>query len=225
LETFDNLSSGLPEGWSLSADAGPNSLGTLASFSSSAASWGNLSGAFKNLASINNPGVSAGDSTRVQDAYTDRALGIRPTGSFGDPGAAFVFELTDTSGFASFGLSLDLEMLSVQSRSTTWSIQYRVGDSGAFNDLGSYAGPGEFGSATENFSFGSALDDQADPVFIRLAALSESTGTGSRDTIAIDNFGLSFTPVPDSKEYGLLTVVGLLGFDAWRRRRQSAASP
>jgi hypothetical protein len=58
-------------------------------------------------------------------------------------------------------------------------------------------------------------------VFIRLAALSESTGTGSRDTIAIDNFGLSFTPVPEPEDYGLITAIALLGWVGWRGRRRS----
>ena len=82
-------------------------------------------------------------------------------------------------------------LLSVQGRSTTWSIEYGIGaNPTSFSLLGTWNDPGTWGTTAFTFDtseFGSALDDQANLVF-RVAALSTASGSGSRDSVAIDNF-------------------------------------
>jgi hypothetical protein len=216
-ENFDSIGTGLPSGWGVYTGATASSLGTEVSFNTDLTAWGNTAGAFKNFASANNPGASASDSGAVQSGYADRALGVRQGTSFGDPGAAFVAEIAGTTGFGSFGLTLDLQMLSVQGRSTLWTIDYRIGTSGMFTPIGSYSDPGVFGSTTQTLSFGGALDNQAESVYVRVAALSATTGTGSRDSIGIDNFTLSYTPVPEPHEYACVAGLGLILFAFFRR--------
>ena len=58
--------------------------------------------------------------------------------------------------------------------------------------LDSFSDPGSFGTATRTISFGTALDDRDQNVWIRVAALDAATGSGSRDTFGIDNFELSY---------------------------------
>jgi hypothetical protein len=220
-EDFNNLGAGLPTGWSTYTDASSSSLGTPSTFTGTQTSWADTGGAFKNYASANNPGAAAGDLPATQGTYTDRALGIRQTGSFGDPGAAFVLQLANTAGLGNFALGLDCQLLSAQNRSTTWTVDYRIGSSGNFTPLGTYADPGAFGSTHKTFSFGNALDNQLNPVFIRVVALDASTGSLNRDSIGLDNFGLSFSPVPEAREFGIVVGLGLLGFAAIRRMKMA----
>jgi len=146
-----------------------------------------------------------------QNASTDRAFGLRQTGSFGDPGAAFSFNFS-TSGVTVSSISIDLMMLSVQTRSTTFSIQYGVGASpSSFTTLGTWSDPGSFGTTPFNFTtaqFGTALDNQSN-LYFRVVALTASTGTGSRDTIGLDNFSITAAAIPEPSVYMLLGV-GLL---------------
>jgi hypothetical protein len=222
-QDFNAIESGLPSGWSVHSGATVSSTGTALLFGTAKKSWSEIDGAFKNYASANNDGATAGSSSTVQANFLDRALGVRQGTSL-DPGAAFVARIANTEGFHSFELALDLQILSSQSRSTTWTIDYRVGESGVFTPLGSYADPGEWGSTRQVFSFGTELDDQSDQVYIRVAALSASSGTGYRDSFAIDNFSLTFTAIPEPSTYAAVAAGGLLGFAGLRRRRLSRAS-
>lgn len=223
-EDFNGLGGGLPAGWSVTTGATLSDPGLLEAFTPTPTSWGDSGGRFKNFASANNPGVDPGDSTATQAAYADRALGVRQTGSFGDPGAAFLAEIANTQGFQSFGMNLDMQILSHQGRSTTWTMDYRVGNSGPFIPLGQFEDPGGFGSATRHFDFGSALDNLSDSVFIRIAALDVATGSGSRDSFGIDNVSMNYSAVPEPEEYLIVAMGSLLLFAGYRRwRGQSAA--
>lgn len=194
VETFDSLGSGLPSGWTVRTGANATSLGTSASFSTSPIDWGNTSGAFKNFASANNAGFNASTPAGTQNTAPDRALGIRQTGSFGDPGAAFTYE-RDTTGETIDTVSFDAQMLSVQPRSTTWTLQYGIGPSPtSFVTLMTYTDPGIWGNT--NISVTLSPTQSADvsnkpSVFFRIVALSNSTGSGARDSFGIDNFTLS----------------------------------
>jgi hypothetical protein len=195
-ETFDGLAGGLPAGWSVKTGATSAALGSDAAYVATATSWATTTGNFRNAASAD--GLTSGASAAAQSGSADRALAIRQTATFGDPGAAFMLSIQDTLGFENFSLSFKAQMLSVQDRSTTWTIDYRLGASGAFTSLGTYADPGVFGSTTRSFNATqlSAWNDQAQPVYFRIAALSAATGTtGSRDTFGIDDFSLSFSAV------------------------------
>lgn len=202
-ENFDGISSDLPDGWLVYTGATSLSVGTVGTWSTATANWGDNTGGFKNFA--------ANDSGLVSDqnSATDRALGIRQTGSFGDPGASFVFTLENTTGFQNFGLSFQAQMLSVQNRSTTWTVDYRVGNSGSFTALGTYSDPGTFGSSTLNFSnFGTDINNQSNQVQIRISALSASTGSNSRDSFGIDDFQLTYTPVGSNTNPPVVTLPG-----------------
>ncbi|WP_159784523.1 hypothetical protein [Sodalinema gerasimenkoae] len=200
-ESFATLGEGLPTGWAIYTGATKSDLGILNLFDPEPATWNELRGAFKNLASLNS-GLEFGDAPAQQRAAGDRALGIRQSASFGDPGAAFVFSLTNTEGFEDFQLSLEAQMLSVQDRSTSWTIDYRVGEEGDFFSLGLYEDPEVWGitqlrTGVELLEFNDDINNQLEPVQIRVVALSESTGSGFRDTIAIDNFRLTYRPVEE----------------------------
>jgi hypothetical protein len=207
IQTFDGISLGLPSGWSVRTNATATSLGSPASFTTNTTSWGSTSGQFANYAStLSNFGtnfVGTNESTAVQAACTNRCLAMRQTGTFGDPGAAFVLQIQNTLGLANFQLSIDCNMLSVQNRSNVWTIDYGIGSNpGSFTLLETNVDPGLFGTTTRTISFGNALDNQAQNVWIRIVALDTSTGTGSRDTFGIDNFTLTYgslgtvSPIP-----------------------------
>jgi hypothetical protein len=203
-EDFNTLGDGLPSGWAIYTDATSSSLGTLIDFNSAPKSWDNTAGGFRNVASANSE-LEEGDAASEQKDVSDRALGIRQTGSFGDPGAAFVLSLTDTEGFQDFQLSLEAQMLSVKNRSTSWIIDYRIGTEGDFLPLGTYDDPGKWGvtqltTGSELLDFGDAIDNQSELVQIRVVALSDSTNSNYRDTVAIDNFSLNYSPVEDTSD-------------------------
>jgi len=203
-QDFNGIESGLPDGWTVRIGATANAVGTIQAWGLASSSpysnwWANTSGRFGNHAStVSDYGTNflGTEPTAVQQTNANRALGIRQTSSFGDPGAAFVLKIQDTAGRGNFQLSLDLLMLSVQPRSTTWTIDYGIGESPAnFIAVATYSDPGVFGATRTNISFGSALDNQTEPVWIRIVALSSSTGSGNRDTFGIDNFSLSWEEI------------------------------
>lgn len=94
-------------------------------------------------------------------------------------------------------------MLSVQTRSTTWSIEYGIGTNPtSFTSLGNWSDPGSFSTTTESFTSGlAALSDQSS-VWIRIVALTASSSTGSRDSMAIDNFNLTFSALGATVDIG-----------------------
>lgn len=220
-QNFDSIGGGLPTGWTVNTGASASADGTSgATFTSTATTWADNSGEFRNVASAD--GLTSTASQTTQNASTDRALGIRQTGNpggFGDPGAAFVVRIDNTLGFSGFSLSLQAQMLSVQTRSTTWTFDYRLGDSGNFTSLGTYTDPGTFGSTTINFDSTalSVWDNQSQDVWFRVVAIGASSGSGSRDTFGIDDFSLTFTPVPEPTNIALgIFAAVLLAFSGAR---------
>ena len=196
-QSFDNLVSGLPPGWLVQTNATASTLGTNVGFTTNSTSWGSTGGQFANFASTVNFGtnVLGTESSAAQSTFTNRCLGVRQSGSFGDPGAAFVLRIANTLGFAQFKLSIDLNMLSVQGRSNSWTIDYGIGANPThFTPIWSNPDPGVFGATTTMISLGQDMDDQAQPVWIRIVALSPTAGSGSRDTFGIDDFVLSYRP-------------------------------
>lgn len=193
-ENFNGLDGGLPPGWTVRTGATASSLGTAATFSATRIDWGNTSGAFKNFASANNSGFNASTPAAAQNSAPDRALGIRQTGTFGDPGAAFTYQ-RDTTGETIAAISFDAQMLSVQPRSTTWTLQYGVGASPtSFVTLATYNDPGAWGNTNISVTLTptqSAEVSNQPSVFFRVVALTDSSGSGARDSFGIDNFTLS----------------------------------
>jgi hypothetical protein len=196
-ETFNSISNGLPPGWSVRTNATTTGLGQPASFRTAGKTWGDNTGEFGNCAAIvSNTGTnfSGTESATVQGNCTNRVLAIRQTSVFGDPGAAFVFQIANTTGFSNFTFSVDLSLLKLNGFSTTWNIEYAVDDSpSSFTLLGTYSDPGTFSTTNRTFALGTNADNQPNNVWIRIAALSNATGSGSRDTVGIDNFVLNYS--------------------------------
>ena len=220
-QNFNTLGSGLPPGWSVRTNASAASLGTVAAFNPATVSWSTSTGQFANGAGtvLNALTAATGAETSTQQsAFTNRCLIIRQQASapfFGNPGAALVFQIANTIGLSNLTFSVDLNMLSVQTRSTTWTIDYAVGNApAAFTGLGTGSDPGVFGTTTQTYNLGPDADDQTNNVWIRIAALSAATGSGSCDTFGIDNFVLNYAgpaaptiaSMPVSRTNGVLTT-------------------
>ena len=199
-QNFNAAAAGLPLGWSVRTNASVTNLGTaLITFNTNATSWGSTSGQFANYAStLSNYGTNfcgTNESVAVQTACSNRCLAMRQTGSFGDPGAAFVLQIQDTLNLTDFQLQVDFNLLSAQARTNRWVIDYGIGaDPTSFTPIWTNNDSGVFGTTPGTVSFGSALDNQLENVWIRIAALEPTTGSGTRDTFGIDNFALTYTP-------------------------------
>ena len=188
-QNFDSIGTGLPTGWSTWVSATSSSLGTISPFASGPSLWPSSGGGFKNYASFNAANTDGGATT------SDRALGVRQVSGSGgfDPGAGFSVKLANTLGKSNINLSFKAMLLDVQTRSTTWTVQYGIGDAPtSFTSLTTFVDPGTLGSTTINIPDIAALNNLNTPVWIRIAALSATTGSGSRDTFAIDDFSLTY---------------------------------
>lgn len=196
-QNFDTIGGGLPAGWSVRVSATTNALGTITTnYSADYKSWGDTKGEFGNCASaVSDAGTNfiGNENTQIQTNCLNRALAVRQTTSFGDPGAAFVLQIANTVGMSNLTFSVDLDMLRINPYSTTWTIQYAVGESpSSFTTLGNYPDPGVFGATTQTYNLGADANNSPANLWIRIAALSAATGSSSRDTFGIDNFCLSW---------------------------------
>ncbi len=209
-QNFDGIGTSLPQGWNTYSTGSSTALGALSTFHSTATAWNNTSALFWNFASLtNNDGtvLPTNAPTATQAAVINRVVGVRQTGTAntgGDPGAAIVLELNDTTIGSSFTMSFDWLLLNNQTRTTVWRVDYGLGSNPtAFIPLGTWTNGGMlpfqyatnyFGTTNLSFSFGSALDNQNQPVWIRIVTLSATTGAGSRCSFGLDNFNLSWGP-------------------------------
>lgn len=196
-QEFNDLGTALPAGFSVRLSSSASSLGTEQSLTTAATSWSATTAGYKNMAS-----ATAGSAASVADqaSATNRALGLRQTSAAGyDPGSAFVFQIANTTGKSAFKLSFDLQSLDPSSpRLVTWAVQYAFGATPSSflpaTTTGTLTtGNSSFSNTAINVDFGNSLDNNAGPVWIRIVALTGSTGSGNRPTSAIDNFNLSFT--------------------------------
>ncbi|MCC5916454.1 MAG: hypothetical protein JJU02_03910 [Cryomorphaceae bacterium] len=195
VENFDNIGSGLPVGWRVFENADSTNIGDTANFSGQHFNWNNLSGAFKNFAGAG--GLSSGASSSQQSNHNNRALGLRQTNGFGDPGASINFHIQNTLGRENFQLSLDHLNLSPQNRSITYTVQYSVNLGNSWQSLGTYTTPpgatsADWGATNASYNFGSDADNLSTPLYIRIVALEPSSGTGNRDSYAIDDLVLTW---------------------------------
>lgn len=220
-QTFDTLGTGsgaaiLPAGWDVRTDASATSLGS-AGVTVVKQTWGDNAKGFLNVASATL--LSSTTSTTAQGTSANRAMGVRQASDFGEPGAAFCFQF-DSRGLSLTAGSLMLMMLDVEGRSSTWSIQYGLDAAPtSFVTIGSWSDPGTWGTTPFTIDVASlqAMSDQAS-VWFRIAALDASTGTGFRDTIAIDDFRITFVPEPDPWLLLPGGLVGVLSIVRWRER-------
>jgi hypothetical protein len=199
---FDNLgTTGLPAGVFVKQDATALDLGNEATvfngnFTAPTA-WNQSSLGFKNYASAT--GLTATATSTAQNASTNRALGARQTstvGSGGDPGAAFVFLLTNTAGKSNLQMQFQLQSLdgiTAPGRTTTWKVDYGIGQSPtAFSAVATTPASltttnGTFSNTAVTVNFGSALNNVNQPVWIRIVTLAPTTGGGNRASSAVDD--------------------------------------
>lgn len=214
LQNFNAIAGGIPTGWYVYNSSTPTSIGVLNSLNTSA-SFGvfdtaNMSctgsvraAGFKNFASGNSALVT--DSCSVQSARPDRALGVRQTsgtasgGTGLDSGAAFVLKLANTSGMSSLNFTFKLQSLDRTSpRITTWKVQYGLGLSPTtWNDIAvtgtMTTGGYTFTNNTISGSLPASVNNQSQPLVIRIVTLDFSSGSGNRASTAIDDFNLNWT--------------------------------
>jgi hypothetical protein len=195
-EDFDNVGNGLPTGWEVYTGATATTLGTTATFNTTATAWNQSSAGFKNYASAD--GLTGVATATDQGNSTDRAIGVRQTGSTGDPGAAFVLHIANTTGLSNLMMTVDLQSLDTTSpRTATWTVDYATGaNPSSFTPATATGtlttGGSTFGGNTITVNFGNALDNQSTDVWIRIVTLTNSTGSGNRPTTGIDDLNLTW---------------------------------
>ncbi len=226
VQDFNTVGSGLPVGWTVRTGATTTVLGTSVSLTSTATMWNNAAGAFKNFASAT--GLTSTTITTDQASSTNRVLGVRQTGSFGDPGAAFVLQLDNTKGSSNFSLTFKLQSLDggTAARTATWVVDYGFGAAPtsftavatAPSTLTTMLSPSGWGSVNVTVNFGTALDDNGSNVWIRIVSLSATVGSGSRPSTGIDDVQLSYssgdkTPPIETNMFPRISNYTTTGFD------------
>lgn len=194
---FDNIEAGLPAGVLVKLSSSSTSIGTDATFDGSQSSWSNTSSGFKNYASAT--GLISSSNATAQNASTNRALGVKQTGTTGyDPDAAFVFEINNTSGKTNLALSFLLQSLDDGvGRTTKWVVDYAIGENPTtFTTIttspSTITTGTTFSSTPVTVNFGNVLDNQNEKVWIRIVTLSATTGSGSRASTGIDDVSISW---------------------------------
>lgn len=199
-ETFDNISAGLPAGWTVrtGATTSPPNLGTEAPLATAPAAWNEVAAGFKNVASAD--GLAQTANASEQAVSTDRALGVRQADTFGDPGAAFMLQIANTIGVSNLNLKFKIQSLDVSaSRTTTWRVEYGLGQTPLiyFQVGASFTTGGSTFSNVEIPLGLPNLSSNSGPVRIRIVANSPSSGSGERPTTAIDDVTLTYSTTPD----------------------------
>lgn len=198
-QDFNSLSSGLPSGWRVMKLATNTFIGTDTTLNNPSKSlWNGTGRGYKDCASAT--GLTSAATSTEQDNSTNRALAVRQIGSFGDSGAAFVFQAVNTTGKSNFQLTFKLQSLDNTSpRTTTWVVDYATGaNPSAFTTIATSPTPlttgnNTFSNTDITVNFGTALDNISDVVTIRLTTYVKSTGSGARATTAIDDWNLSWS--------------------------------
>lgn len=213
IQNFDSIEAGLPPGWSLWTNATATALAGEALLITTPTPWLTATaGLFYNVASTDNTNELTGEpfdweeSPDIQNAATNRAPAIRLRSNT-DPGAAFALQLADTLGFKDFVFKFDFLTLTPYSRTSVWTIDYAIGVSPAtFTPLATVTDPTNqfgtncFGKTTVVVHLPATINDQTQPVWLRIALLTPSGPSGGRDMYGIDNVELSWSIIPPSTE-------------------------
>ncbi|RYY65668.1 MAG: hypothetical protein EOO12_06385 [Chitinophagaceae bacterium] len=199
---FNGIAGGsLPAGVSLRTGARADTIGAPATLNTapSTSLWKTFTSGFKNYASAT--GLAMGTDSATQVAATNRAVGFRQTGTVGaggDPGAAFVFLIGNTTGKNNLKMDFQLQSLDTASnvnRATTWAVDYGFGDNPTtFTAVPAASISGNLTTGNHVFSnnaisvtFPAPVNNQGQKLWIRIVALTPSTGTQNRGTAAIDD--------------------------------------
>lgn len=194
-QNFDNIGTSLPAGILVKTGSTATSLGTDGVYSNAPALWNATGGGFKNYASAT--GLTATSDATAQNGSTNRALGVRQV-SATDQGVAFVFQIDNTIGKTNFAIQFKHQSLdNTVGRIATWLVDYGIGATpSSFTSVTTAPTPITtgpiFSNTTVNASFGAALNNSAQPVWIRIVVLSATTGTGNRPSSAIDDVQLTW---------------------------------
>lgn len=237
-QDFDNIATGLPLGWRVDSLVNKNAgLGNnaISRFTTTAAPWSNTGRGFKNSASAD--GLTAGATSTDQAASTDRALGIRQVSASGwddmDSLVSVSFNVANTAGLSNFNLSVKIQSLHTSAkRYHNWIVQYGIGSTPAsFTTISTTPAvitlDSNFTNTTVNVNFGAALDNQAQPVWIRIMPSDTTMGSGNRPAVGIDDFNLTwtgtainntpqvvtYTPVSGANNVPVVTTSLAIGFD------------
>ena len=216
-ENFDAIGSGLPTGWTVRTGATASALGSNATYASATTPWATTTGNFRNAASAD--GMTGTENNATQNASTDRALAVRQTGTFGDPNAAFVLEIDNTVGLTDFNLTFKLQSLDQTTpRTTTWRVDYGFGATPtSFTAVTTTpatitTGGNAFTNQSVSVNFSNALNNQSGPVWIRVATIVASSGSGNRPTTGIDDFVLSWNaPAVANTTVAFVNTTGQVG--------------
>jgi Fe-S cluster assembly iron-binding protein IscA len=200
---FNTIGSGLPLGVNVYTGATSGTLGTIATFTAVATKWAVTTGGVYNFASTT--GLTASSKEADQAASANRAPGIRQVGTSSsfpgsDPGAAFVFQINNTIGKSNLKLEFSLLSLDISSnvtRTTTWSVDYGIGENPSkfttVNTTGTLTtGNTVFSNNAVNVDFGNVLDNQPGKIWIRIVTLTAASGSGNRASTAIDDVNFSW---------------------------------
>jgi trimeric autotransporter adhesin len=161
--------------------------------------WNNVSAGAKNFASAT--GLTATSDQTAQDGSANRALGFRQTStvpSGGDPGVAFAFKIANTTGKTNLKLEFLLQSLDNSiGRTTTWTVDYGIGDNPTtFTTVtttpASLTTSGTFASTAVTVNFPAALNNVSGPFWVRIVALTATSGSGSRPSTAVDDVKFSW---------------------------------
>ncbi|RYY39103.1 MAG: hypothetical protein EOO08_11265 [Chitinophagaceae bacterium] len=189
---FNNIGSALPDGVRVGMTNTTSATDTNDVFVTAATPWATSTANFRNVASFT--GASQGADDATQAAYANRALGIRQTGTTGDPGAGVVFTLANTTGKTLTQLSFLLQSLDAGStRTTTYAVEYAVGDLvpatwTSLTPTGTLtAGGGTFASNQVTVSLPAAVSNSTQKVWFRIYAKTGTSGSGNRATTGIDD--------------------------------------
>jgi hypothetical protein len=190
---FNNLSSGLPAGVFVVTGATDTSAGTNGSLLTTPSTnvWNKFTSGFKNYASATGLDMGADSATQVN--ASNRALGIRQTSSFGDPGAAFVFQVNNTTGKSNLKFEFLLQSLDTSSpRTTTWMVDYALGENPTTFTQVTATGTNVTGNKTFSSNLVTAdlppaTYNQSQKLWVRIITLSPTTGNGNRPSSAIDD--------------------------------------
>jgi hypothetical protein len=217
IEDFNSIASSLPTGVTVKTGATATAFGADGVYLANPSPWNGTSGGFRNSASAT--GLTSSSDAAAQSAATNRALAVRQTGTVGDPGASFVFQIANTTDKTAFNLNFKLQSLDNASpRTTAWIVDYAVGDTPtAFSNANATGtlttGVSIFSNNTVTVNFGNALDNKASKVWIRISTLVASTGSGSRATSGIDDFNLSWSTASGGPDITAPTVNSFLPLD------------
>jgi hypothetical protein len=192
---FNSIGTSLPQGVSVVTGANSTTLGTSASFNTDKTTslWNKTAGGFKNFASAT--GLTQGSDSTAQVNSTNRALGVRQVSST-DPGVGFVFQLDNTTGKTNLKMDFLLQSLDTSSsvtRTATWVVDYAIGDNPTiFTTVTTTPTPlttgnKVFSNTAVSVTFPAALNNVSQKVWIRVVALSPTTGANNRPSPAVDD--------------------------------------